>query len=153
MLRLVTAQAARTVNRQHAVDLYAGVGFFTLPMAKLFDRVTMIEGSPAAVHYARLNVAWNVKVVAAPVEQHISRLGKANFTFLDPPRAGARQEVIAAVAEKTQERITYLSCDPVTFARDAHRILASGWRLASLDLLDLFPNTHHVETLASFERL
>ena len=152
MLRLVTAHAARTVNRQHAVDLYAGVGFFTLPMAKLFDRVTLVEGSPLSARYARMNVPWNVKVVEAPVEQHIGRVAKANFTFLDPPRAGARQEVIATVAERTMERITYLSCDPVTFARDANRIVASGWKLASLDLLDLFPNTHHVETLASFER-
>jgi 23S rRNA (uracil1939-C5)-methyltransferase len=48
--------------------------------------------------------------------------------------------------------ICYLSCDPVTFSRDASRLIASGWRLATLDLLDLFPNTHHVETLASFER-
>ncbi len=152
LLRLVTAHAARTVNRQHAVDLYAGVGFFTLPMARLFDRVTMIEGSPLSVRYAKMNVPWNVKVVEAPVEQHIGRVAKANFTFLDPPRAGARQEVIAAVAERTTERIIYLSCDPVTFARDAHRITASGWRVASLDLVDLFPNTHHVETLASFER-
>ena len=152
MLRLVTAHAAGTVNRQHAVDLYAGVGFFTLPMARLFDRVTMIEGSPLSARYAKMNVPWNVKVVEAPVEQHIPRVAKANFTFLDPPRAGARQEVIATVAERTMERISYLSCDPVTFARDANRITASGWRLASLDLLDLFPNTHHVETLALFER-
>lgn len=152
MLRLVAAHAARTVNRQHAVDLYAGVGFFTLPLATLFDRVTMIEGSPLSARYARMNVPWNVKVVEAAVEQHIVRVAKSNFTFLDPPRAGARQEVIARVAERTQERIAYLSCDPVTFARDANRIAASGWRLASLDLLDLFPNTHHVETLASFER-
>lgn len=153
MLRLVTAHATATVNRQHAVDLYAGVGFFTLPMAKLFDRVTMIEGSPLSARYARMNVPWNVKVVEAPVEQHIVRVAKANFTFLDPPRAGARQEVIAHVAERTQERIAYLSCDPVTFARDANRIVGAGWRVASLDLLDLFPNTHHVETLASFERV
>jgi tRNA/tmRNA/rRNA uracil-C5-methylase (TrmA/RlmC/RlmD family) len=152
MLRLVTAHAAQTVNRQHAVDLYAGVGFFTLPMAKLFDRVTMIEGSPLSARYARMNVPWNVKVVEAPVEQHVPRLGKANFVFLDPPRAGARRDVIAAVAEKTQERIAYLSCDPVTFARDSNVLLAAGWKLDSLDLLDLFPNTHHVETLGSFVR-
>jgi tRNA/tmRNA/rRNA uracil-C5-methylase (TrmA/RlmC/RlmD family) len=152
MLRLVAAHAAHTVHRQHAVDLYAGVGFFTLPMAKLFDRVTMIEGSPLSVHYAKMNVPWNVKVVEAPVEQHIARVAKSNFTFLDPPRAGARKEVIDKVAERTMERIAYLSCDPVTFARDANRITASGWRIASLDLLDLFPNTHHVETLASFEK-
>lgn len=152
MLRLVTAHAAKTVNRQHAVDLYAGVGFFTVPIAPLFDRMTMVEGSPVSAHYARMNVPRNVKVVEAAVEQHILRVAKSNFTFLDPPRAGARQEVIARVAERTMERIAYLSCDPVTFARDANRIVGAGWRLASLDLLDLFPNTHHVETLASFER-
>jgi len=153
LLRLVTAHAERTADRGHAIDLYGGVGFFTLPIAPLFDRVTMIEGSSLSAHYARKNVPPNVKVVAAPVESHIPRIPSANFTFLDPPRAGARQNVIAAVAERTTERIVYLSCDPVTFARDTHRILAAGWRLASLDLLDLFPNTHHVETLASFERL
>jgi 23S rRNA (uracil1939-C5)-methyltransferase len=153
LLRLVTAHAAKTVNRQHAVDLYAGVGFFTVPIAPLFDRMTMIEGASLSAHYARMNVPWNVKVIEAPVEQHIVRVGKANFTFLDPPRAGARPEVITTVAEKTTERITYLSCDPVTFARDANRIVAAGWRLASLDLLDLFPNTHHVETLGAFERV
>jgi tRNA/tmRNA/rRNA uracil-C5-methylase (TrmA/RlmC/RlmD family) len=152
MLRLVTAQAAKTVNRQHAVDLYAGVGFFTVPIAPLFDRMTMVEGSPLSARYARMNVPWNVKVVEAAVEQHIARVAKANFTFLDPPRAGARQEVIATVAERTMERIAYLSCDPVTFARDANRIVAAGWQLKSLDLLDLFPNTHHVETLGAFER-
>ncbi|HYC61884.1 MAG TPA: hypothetical protein VEK79_20190 [Thermoanaerobaculia bacterium] len=152
MLRLVTAHAARTVNRQHAVDLYAGVGFFTVPIAPLFDRMTMVEGSPVSARYARMNVPWNVKVAEAAVEQHIARIAKSNFTFLDPPRAGARQEVIARVAERTMERIAYLSCDPVTFARDANRIVGTGWRLASLDVLDLFPNTHHVETLASFER-
>ncbi len=105
LLRLVAAHAAHTVNRQHAVDLYAGVGFFTLPIAALFDRVTMIEGSSVSARYARMNVPWNVKVVEAAVEQHITRVAKSNFTFLDPPRAGARQEVIATVAQRTQERI------------------------------------------------
>jgi 23S rRNA (uracil1939-C5)-methyltransferase len=153
MLRLVTAHAKQTVARQHAVDLYGGVGFFTAPIAPLFDRVTMIEGSPISARYARQNVPSHVKVVEAPVEQHVARISWANFTFLDPPRAGARREVIAAVAERTRERISYLSCDPVTFARDANHILAAGWRLESLDLLDLFPNTHHVETLGAFVRI
>ena len=79
-------------------------------------------------------------------------LPDVDFTFLDPPRAGARMNVIETIGVRTKEKIAYLSCDPVTFARDAIRLIASGWRLASLDLLDLFPNTHHVETLASFER-
>jgi tRNA/tmRNA/rRNA uracil-C5-methylase (TrmA/RlmC/RlmD family) len=76
----------------------------------------------------------------------------ADFVFLDPPRAGARPNVIDAAGRHAREIVCYLSCDPVTFARDAKRLTASGWRLATLDLLDLFPNTHHVETLSSFER-
>ncbi len=152
MLRLVSQYAARAKNKHTAVDLYAGVGFFTLPIAKLFDRVTMIEGSPASVRYARRNVPRNVKVIAAPVEEKMRTFPEVDFTFLDPPRAGTRRNVIDTIGAQTKERIAYLSCDPVTFARDASRLIASGWRLASLDLLDLFPNTHHVETLSSFER-
>ena len=152
MLRLVSAHASRVQSRKTAVDLYGGVGFFTLPIARLFERVTMIEGSPLSAHYARMNVPPHVKVIAAPVEGKMHTLPDVDFTFLDPPRAGTRREVISTIAERTKEIIAYLSCDPVTFSRDASRLIASGWRLASLDLLDLFPNTHHVETLSSFER-
>jgi 23S rRNA (uracil1939-C5)-methyltransferase len=152
LLRLVTNHAKRVQHRQTAVDLYGGVGFFTLPIARLFERVTMIEGSSDSVRYARMNVPKNVKVITAPVEEQIRTLPEVDFVFLDPPRAGARPNVIEAIGAQTKEIIAYLSCDPVTFARDASRLIASGWRLASLDLLDLFPNTHHVETLSSFER-
>ncbi|HYC92723.1 MAG TPA: hypothetical protein VEO54_26175 [Thermoanaerobaculia bacterium] len=152
MIRLVTAHASRVQSRGNAVDLYGGVGFFTLPMAKLFERVTLIEGSPVSARYARLNAPRNMKVIEAPVEAKMRTLPEVDFTFLDPPRAGTRREVISTIAEKTREIIAYLSCDPVTFARDASRLIASGWRLSTLDLLDLFPNTHHVETLSSFER-
>lgn len=152
MLRLVAAHASRVQRKGSAVDLYGGVGFFTLPIARLFNHVTLIEGSPVSARYARINVPSNVKVIEAPVEAKMHTLPEVDFTFLDPPRAGTRREVISTIAEKTRERIAYLSCDPVTFARDASRLIASGWRLSTLDLLDLFPNTHHVETLSSFER-
>ena len=77
---------------------------------------------------------------------------RTDFVFLDPPRSGAKRNVIDEIAKKARGTICFLACDPVTFARDASRLIASGWRLRSLDLLDLFPNTHHVETLSSFER-
>lgn len=152
MIRLVRGHAARCGSHRSAIDLYAGVGFFTLPLAKHFDQVIAVEGSAESASYARLNAPQNVQVIEAPVELHARRLADADFVFLDPPRAGARPEVIHAVGEKAGEMICYLSCDPVTFSRDAHRLGASGWRLSTLDLLDLFPNTHHVETLATFER-
>jgi 23S rRNA (uracil1939-C5)-methyltransferase len=152
LLRLVERHASRTRERKMAVDLYAGAGFFSLPIADHFHRVVAVEGAAVSARYARLNVPRNVKIIEAPVERSLDRVPNADFLFLDPPRAGARPEVIRAAGEKTREVIAYLSCDPVTFARDASRLTASGWRLSSLDLLDLFPNTHHVETLSSFER-
>ena len=138
-----------TRGNRTAIDLYAGVGFFTRPLTQLFERVIAVEGSPVSHRYLQLNTT--AQAVHAPVEQWVSRMPEADFVFLDPPRAGARREVIDAVAKQAR-RICYLSCDPVTFARDANRLRAAGWRLATLDLLDLFPNTHHVETLSSFER-
>ena len=141
MLRLVTAHASRVRQRRLAIDLYAGVGFFTLPLAEMFERVIAVEGAPSPLQGA----------ICSPVEAY--PIPKADFIFLDPPRAGARKNVIDAIAARAREMICYLSCDPVTFSRDASRLIASGWQLATLDLLDLFPNTHHVETLASFERV
>jgi len=142
LLRLVTGHAARVKSKRVAVDLYAGVGFFTLPLAKMFDRVIGVEGS-ADPHSPP-------QIVHRPVE-HFD-IPKADFIFLDPPRAGTQKTIVESIARRAREMICYLSCDPVTFSRDANRLIASGWRLATLDLIDLFPNTHHVETLASFER-
>jgi tRNA/tmRNA/rRNA uracil-C5-methylase (TrmA/RlmC/RlmD family) len=152
MLRLVSSHASRVKSRELALDLYAGVGFFSVPLGRLFRQVIAVEGSARSARYAQLNVRGNVKIVSAPVEEQISRLPRADFVFLDPPRAGARREVIDTIGRETKEMIAYLSCDPVTFSRDAGRLIASGWRLSTLDVLDLFPNTHHVETLSSFER-
>jgi tRNA/tmRNA/rRNA uracil-C5-methylase (TrmA/RlmC/RlmD family) len=139
-------------SRNTAIDLYSGVGFFTRPLAEIFAHVIAVEGGEAAHECAKRNVPANVSLVNAPVEWWVNRMPRADFVFLDPPRSGARRNVIDAIAERTNAMVCFLACDPVTFARDASRLIASGWRLASLDLLDLFPNTHHVETLASFER-
>jgi len=152
MRSLVTNIASRSSKKSTAIDLYSGVGFFSRPLAELFGSVTAIEGSAAAHECAKRNVPANVALVNAPVEWWVERMPRADFVFLDPPRSGARRNVIDAIAERTDAMVCFLACDPVTFARDASRLIASGWRLASLDLLDLFPNTHHVETLASFER-
>jgi 23S rRNA (uracil1939-C5)-methyltransferase len=152
MRRLVSDIAARSAKKDTAIDLYSGVGFFSRPLAQIFGSVTAVEGAEAAHECAKRNVQETVTLVHAPVEWWAERMPRADFVFLDPPRSGARRNVIDAIATQAKEMVCFLACDPVTFARDASRLIASGWRLASLDLLDLFPNTHHVETLASFER-
>ncbi|MGZ7030645.1 MAG: class I SAM-dependent RNA methyltransferase, partial [Thermoanaerobaculia bacterium] len=132
MLRLVEEHATRVERRHLAIDLYSGVGFFTLPIARQFERVISVEGSPDSHEYAVRNAPANVKSVAAPVESWVQDMPGADFIFLDPPRAGARRNVIDAIGTKAREMICFLSCDPVTFARDASRLIASGWRLATL---------------------
>ncbi len=148
LLRLVRGHAERVRQKRLAIDLFTGVGFFSLPLAKMFEKVIAVEGSH--VRFLRENAPANVQVVHAPAESF--EPPDAEFIFLDPPRAGVKSGVIDAIGRHAVEMICYLSCDPVTFSRDASRLIASGWRLSTLDLLDLFPNTHHVETLASFER-
>lgn len=152
MLRLVRGHAERTSDKRRAIDLYSGVGFFSAPLAEVFERVIAVEGSDVSHRWARVNAAKNVEPLHAPVEAWVERMPRAAFVFLDPPRTGAKRNVIEAIASKATEVVCFLACDPVTLARDANRLTASGWRLAALDLLDLFPNTHHVETLARFER-
>ncbi|MCU1245004.1 MAG: putative methyltransferase, partial [Acidobacteria bacterium] len=152
LLRLVQGHVARVASRATAIDLYAGIGFFTAPLAALFERVIGVEGATVAHEHASRNLPSNVEVVRAAVESWVERMPAADLVFLDPPRSGARPNVIEAVSRSARSMICFLACDPVTFSRDAHRLIASGWRLSTLDLVDLFPNTHHVETLASFER-
>ena len=153
MLRLVRAQSERTRDRHRAVDLYAGVGFFSAPLAEAFESVVAVEGSSVAHRWALVNAPSNVEAIQAPVEEWVERMPPAAFVFLDPPRSGVHRNVIDAIASKATEVVCFLACDPVTLARDANRLAASGWRLTALDLLDLFPNTHHLETLARFERV
>jgi 23S rRNA (uracil1939-C5)-methyltransferase len=150
LIRLVRAHATWVIERRTAIDLYAGVGFFTAPLAELFEHVTAVEGSPISARFARRNTPPNVRIMEQAVET--TTLEEADLIFLDPPRAGARAGVIDLVSQKAREMICYLSCDPVTFSRDAKRLTASGWQLSTLDILDLFPNTHHVETLSALTR-
>ena len=93
MLRLVKGHAERTSDRRRAVDLYAGVGFFSAPLAEVFERMFGVEGADVAHHWARINAAKNVEAVHAPVEAWVERMPRAAFVFLDPPRTGAKRNV------------------------------------------------------------
>ena len=138
-----------------ALDLYSGVGLFTLPLARRFGRVVAVEGHPAAAHYARRNLAdaslANARVETSAVGEwltrHGSELGRADFVLLDPPRAGADSETLRGIVELRPSHISYVSCDPATLARDLRTLLDAGYRLDSLRAFDMFPQTHHVETV------
>ena len=155
LIDLVTAHAMSCQGRERALDLYSGVGFFSLPLAALFSRVVAVESSPVSYGLAKINARHepDLEVVRGDAARFLRNVdGQFDFIFADPPRAGLAPEVTEAVAGASREKICYLSCDPVTFSRDAARLARRGWSPASLDLIDLFPNTHHIETLSSFVR-
>lgn len=152
LLALVSAHGAASAGKSLALDLYGGVGFFALPLAGIFGRVVTVEELGEAHIYAGLNcrATPNVAVVGASVEEFLEQFDEqADFALVDPPRAGLSPRALDLLAKGAPAKICYLSCDPVTFSRDVAELGRRGYALRSLDLLDLFPNTHHVETLSS----
>jgi 23S rRNA (uracil1939-C5)-methyltransferase len=148
------------VSGETALDLYAGVGLFTLPLARRFSRVVAIEGNAAASAYARRNLSdaglSNARVetgsVGAWLSHNAERLGSADFILLDPPRAGAEPETVRGIIALNPRHISYVSCDPATLARDLLALTTAGYRLASVRAFDMFPQTHHVETVVHLYR-
>ena len=138
-----------------AVDLYAGVGLFTLPLAANYRRVLAVEGDRVSVRYgsrnARLNGRTNVEFSANSVESWIARLPEAvDRVVVDPPRIGLSGPVCRTLVAKRPQRITYVSCHPAALARDLAR-LQSAYKLEKLTCLDLFPQTGHLETVAQLQ--
>ena len=138
-----------------ACDLYAGVGLFSVPLARRFQRVIAVESNPAAVRDLESNAAQatGITVRTAEVERAIERLKeKLDLIVLDPPRAGLETGAAARLARMGAPRITYVSCEPPTLARDLTELLQGGYEIRSVDLFDLFPQTFHMETVVKLER-
>jgi tRNA/tmRNA/rRNA uracil-C5-methylase (TrmA/RlmC/RlmD family) len=156
LLEPLLTESLGNAKGQTAVDLYCGVGLFTLPLARRFERVTGVEAHPKASEFARRNIEaaklLNAKVVTARVgdwlNQHARSLGPVDFLLLDPPRTGCENRDIAGILTLRPTKISYVSCDPATLARDLKKLIAAGYTLDSVAAFDLFPQTHHVETVA-----
>lgn len=153
---LVTAVAPHVRNASHWWDLYCGVGLFAGVLAAPGQRVTAVEGDRAAAETATACLADlpEVQVVRADVRSWLSRssAGRPDVVVLDPPRAGAGAEVCRLLSGTTAGRLVYISCDPAALARDTRTLVADGWALTSLAGYDLFPMSHHVESVAVFDR-
>lgn len=154
---LVTAVADAVPGTGETLDLYAGVGLFSLPLAALGHlEVTAVEGDRAGGADLRENARAQeprLKVHVSGVEDYLAARRNAPATVIvDPPRTGMSKEAGERLLRLQVPRIVYVSCDPATLARDARRLLDAGYRLASLRAFDLFPNTPHVESLAIFDR-
>lgn len=145
---------------EHIVDLFCGIGNFSLPLAQRAQRVTAVEAVDRMVARGRENAqsngVGNVTFLACDLEQHsLVQLEKSNGPFdailLDPPRAGALL-ACQQMAETQVKRVLYISCNPATLARDAATLCEQGFVLDNLGILEMFPHTAHVETMALFTR-
>ena len=143
------------------VDAYAGIGVLSTVLAETAREVICIESNRSAARMGRLNarindVAGRLRYVAEPVEEALPRVAAEaplDALVLDPPRAGCEGRVTAWLALAGPPRIVYISCDPATLARDLHLLVTSGpYTVEALDLVDMFPQTHHVECVAVLGR-
>lgn len=136
-----------------ALDLYAGVGLFSLPLARRFRQVTAIESGGGAVRDLQFNATRagldNIRAEQRTAEEFLAGTESAfDFVILDPPRAGIGKAVVDRLAAVRPRRLAIVACDPATLARDLSALVAHGFTLEKLTLVDLFPQTFHLETVA-----
>jgi 23S rRNA (uracil1939-C5)-methyltransferase len=133
-----------------ALDLYAGVGLFSSALNREFERVIAVESSPTSHADLLYNSPANVKAVRATTEQYLENAAgklRPELVVVDPPRSGLGERVIRGLVKLKAPRITYVSCDPATLSRDLVRLLQSGYRVDEAHLVDLFPQTYHLESV------
>jgi 23S rRNA (uracil1939-C5)-methyltransferase len=140
------------------LDLYAGIGTISLAVARGAGGVTEIEENPQAVQLARLaariNGLGNVQFLPGRVEDALRRVrhGEHEAAVLDPPRAGCDPRAIAELLRLEPQRIVYVSCEPATHARDLALLVQGGYRIRRAAVVDMFPQTYHIESVALLER-
>jgi 23S rRNA (uracil1939-C5)-methyltransferase len=163
--RFITGDLVREVAESEsegklALDLFAGVGLFSVPLATRFSRVVAVEANPAAARDLETNTSGRVarsgrviEVRATDVDPFLRKFKeRPELVLLDPPRAGLTPETVKHLARLAPARITYVSCDPPTLARDLAALVKSGYDVSEIHLFDLFPQTFHMEAVVRLRR-
>jgi 23S rRNA (uracil1939-C5)-methyltransferase len=138
-----------------ALDLFAGTGLFALPLAKVFEKVVAVESSRTSYEDLLRNAAPNIEAVQLPTDQF---LRKRKFTpppdlvVADPPRAGLGPKVTTSLIQLGAKQVAYISCDPATLARDLRAFVDAGYTFGEMHMIDLFPQTFHLETVVKLTR-
>jgi len=141
-----------------AFDLYCGVGLFTIQMAKCFGTVVGVEESGKSVKFAKRNVytsgQTNVRLASQSVAKFLMENQKKglDFVLIDPPRSGTEKQTIPKIARLKPANISYVSCEPSILARDLRILIDAGYKIEKITALDMFPQTHHVETVVRLSR-
>jgi 23S rRNA (uracil1939-C5)-methyltransferase len=141
----------------HVLDLYAGIGTISVAVARDAASVTAVEENPHAIQLGRLNARINsapVEYLPGKVETALRqvRLGRYQAVILDPPRAGCEPAAIGELIRLGVDRVVYVSCEPSTHARDLIALVRGGYRVRRAAIVDMFPQTYHIESVALLER-
>jgi tRNA/tmRNA/rRNA uracil-C5-methylase (TrmA/RlmC/RlmD family) len=149
------SEFAEVRTGDHVLDLYGGVGLFALQLHEAIGaggRIDLVEGSKSATADAAVNFsgAQNVKIHTGDVEKILPRFSRADVVILDPPRDGAKKNVISSLVACTPRAIVYVACDPAALARDSALLRDANYTLVKIRAFDLFPMTHHIECVALF---
>jgi 23S rRNA (uracil1939-C5)-methyltransferase len=129
-----------------AIDLYAGVGLFSRKLTERFAKVTAVESSGSSFRDLTHNLPQTA--VNANVEDYLAGIEQTpDFILADPPRSGLGKVVVKQLSRIRAPRLTVVSCDPATLARDLNALIAESYRIEKITLVDLFPQTFHLETV------
>lgn len=151
---------AELKGNERVLDLYSGIGNFSLPLAKRVERVIGIESGYSASEDARKNAESNgiknIEFICEDVRKGLKSLiekkEREDLIVLDPPRAGATKKIIDRIIALSPEKILYVSCNPTTLARDLSWLKEGGYLINRLQPIDMFPHTYHIETIAEMVR-
>ena len=133
-----------------ALDLYAGVGLFSNALSQSFAQVIAVESSPTSYADLLYNAKSNVRAVHATTDQFLKSMGRKlrpDLVVVDPPRSGLGEVVVRSLGVLGARQVTYVSCDPATLSRDLAGLLSAGYRIRQAHVVDLFPQTYHIESV------
>lgn len=158
LLEPLVEAALAGASGETALDLYAGVGLFSLPLSKRLPKVTAVEAVTSAAADLEFNAERHrrpIRTVKSRTEDFLAGLDdvrRPDFVLADPPRAGLGKEVVTELVRLAPPRIHIVSCDPPTLARDLAALVAGGYQVEGLTMVDLFPQTSHIESVTRLTR-
>ena len=152
-------EAMRNMGGRNVLDMYAGCGTFSVFLSDLFDKVCLVEHNRDALVFGEQNLLGKKhesfgmsgeKWVNFSAQPYINSNGEFDAVLIDPPRSGMEKSVCQWLCSSKIPQIRSVSCNPSTHARDAAFLIKAGYKIDRLFLLDFYPNTAHIESLANF---
>ena len=160
VLEKTISEITRNMGGRNVLDMYSGCGTFSVFLTDLFDKVCLVEHNRDAIVFAEQNLSGTrhesfglsgENWIKYSAQNYITNNGEFESVVIDPPRSGMEKEVCKWLCRSKIPQIRSVSCNPSTHARDAAFLVKSGYTLSKLFLLDFYPHTAHIESLANFE--